>query len=139
MYKPFSRIVDPTHEMYHGMPNIGGFAHRVLAGAPRHFDRDGKSLAQLPLEQLILPGHPLDFRHKRNGDAVTFGDFEEAIAKSGQLSETGTAVVCWTARWLVEQGMTMFATDLIGMDDPSEWWWPTHEIWLKAGSRRASA
>ena len=19
------------------------------------------------------------------------------------------------------------------MDDPAEWWWPTHEIWLKAG------
>jgi arylformamidase len=187
MYKPFSKIVDLTHEMYHGMPNIGGqhiafwpvesydglaaitggklsMESRMMLmaehcgthlDAPRHFDRGGKSLDQLPLEQLVLPGHLLDFRHKRNGEAITIGDFEEAIARSGQPIESGTAVVCWTgqdvrwgtgdwiknrpyvptetARWLVEQGMTMFATDLIGMDDPSEWWWPTHEIWLKAG------
>ena len=38
-----------------------------------------------------------------------------------------------TASWLVERDITLFATDLIGMDDPAEWWWPTHAIWLKAG------
>jgi arylformamidase len=21
----------------------------------------------------------------------------------------------------------------IGMDDPAEWWWPTHAIWLRNG------
>jgi kynurenine formamidase len=38
-----------------------------------------------------------------------------------------------TAQWLVDRGMTLFCTDLIGMDDPAEWWWPTHQIWLDAG------
>jgi kynurenine formamidase len=35
-----------------------------------------------------------------------------------------------TAQWLVDRGITMFATDMIGMDDPAEWWDPTHTIWL---------
>ena len=37
-----------------------------------------------------------------------------------------------TATWLVEQEIALFGTDLIGMDDPAEWWWPTHRIWLEA-------
>jgi kynurenine formamidase len=37
------------------------------------------------------------------------------------------------AEWLVERGITLFATDLIGMDDSDEWWWPTRMVWLKAG------
>lgn len=32
----------------------------------------------------------------------------------------------------MDRGITLFATDLIGMDDPTEWWWPSHTIWLKA-------
>ena len=36
-----------------------------------------------------------------------------------------------TAQWLVERRISLFCTDLIGMDDPDEWWWPTHTIWLK--------
>jgi arylformamidase len=187
MFKPFTKIVDLTHEMYNGMPNIGGVqiafwpieTHDGLAAitggklsmesrmmllaehcgthldAPRHFDRGGKALSELPLEQLVLPGHLLDFTHKGNGEAITIADFEEAEKKSGKKIVGKTATVCWTgqdrrwgegdwiknrpyvptdtARWLVDRGMTMFATDLIGMDDPTEWWWPTHEIWLKAG------
>ena len=31
-----------------------------------------------------------------------------------------------TAEWLVKREITLFGTDLIGMDDPAEWWWPTH-------------
>jgi len=123
--------------------------------APRHFDETGLSVAQVPLEQLILPGHLLDLTHRRNGEAITIADFEAAEAKSGRAIGGGTAVVCWTgcdkewgtpgwvknrpfvptdsAQWLVDRGITLFATDLIGMDDPSEWWWPTHAIWLRNG------
>lgn len=187
MYTPFSKIVDLTHEMYNGMPNIGGLpitfwpvetydALEQMTGgkysqesrmmllaehcgthldAPRHFDRTGQSLAQLPLEQLILPGHFFDFSHKQGGPAITIADFEDGERRSGRRIESGAAVACFTghdkkwgvgdwvknrpcvptdvAQWLVERGMTMFATDLIGMDNPAEWWWPTHDIWLKAG------
>ena len=31
-----------------------------------------------------------------------------------------------TAQWLVDRDITIFATDLIGMDDPHQWWWPLH-------------
>jgi arylformamidase len=178
-------IIDLSHELYTGMPNIGGVhiafwpiesfnGLRAISGgrvayesrmmllaehssthldAPRHFDEQGLSVAQVPLERLILPGHLLDFTDKKNGEAITIEDFKAAAAKTGKAIGSGTAVTCWTGRdkdwgkgnwvkdrpfiptstaqWLVEQGITLFATDLIGMDDPAEWWWPTHDIWLK--------
>jgi arylformamidase len=187
MFKPFSRIVDLTHEMYTGMPNIGGvpitfwpvethegtllytdgkieMESRMMLmaehcgthlDAPRHCDKRGTDLAQLPLEQLVVPGHFFDFTHKRDLEPITIADFEAAIESSGQQIQPQTAVVCWTGRdkvwgqgewikkrpfvptdtasWLIDQGMTLFATDLIGMDDPADWTWQTHAVWLKAG------
>ena len=62
--------------------------------APRHFDEAGLSVAQVPLEQLILG--PFDLTHRRNGEAITISDFEAAEAKSGRVIGGGTAVVCWT-------------------------------------------
>ncbi|MDH3688266.1 MAG: cyclase family protein [Gammaproteobacteria bacterium] len=122
---------------------------------PKHFVEGGTPVNEVPLEQLILPGHLLDFSHKKNGEAITISDFEEAEAKSGQKIGPGKATMCWTgvdddwgkpgftmnrpyvptdvAQWLVDKKITIFCTDLIGMDDPSEWWWPTHEIWLRNG------
>ena len=66
----------------------------------------------------------------------------------GQKIGPGTATICWTgtdgnwgkenfhidrphvptvtAKWLVERKLTLFCTDLIGMDDPTKWWWPIH-------------
>jgi len=185
MIPKISEIVDLSHELYNGMPNIGGLpvafwpilsyeAQRRISGgkvgyesrmmllaehcgthldAPRHFDEHGLSVNEVPLERLVLPGHLLDLTHKRNGEAISVADFERAAEKSGQAIGGGTALVCWTgcdkqwgkgnwtkerpfvptrsAEWLVERGITLFATDLIGMDDPAEWWWPTHATWLK--------
>jgi kynurenine formamidase len=34
---------------------------------------------------------------------------------------------------LVAQGVTLFGTDLIGLDNPDEWWEPTHTAFLKGG------
>lgn len=122
---------------------------------PRHFDEGGLSVDQVPLEKLILPGHFLDFSHKKVREAITVADFEAAEKQSGRRIGSGTAVIAWTgvdkdwakpgfaserpyvpvetAQWLVNRQMTLFGTDLIGMDDPDEWWWPTHLVWLKAG------
>ena len=121
--------------------------------APRHFDEGGLAVSQVPLERLILPGLLLDFTAKKNNEAITIADFKAAALKAGQPIEGGKAIVCWTGRdkdwgkgnwvmerpyiptdsaqWLVDQGITLFCTDLIGMDDPAEWWWPTHKIWLQ--------
>jgi arylformamidase len=180
-------IIDLSHELYTGMPNIAGAqiafwptethaGTRQLTGgkldmesrmmllpehsgthvdAPRHCDEAGLSVAEVPLERLCLPGHLLDLTHKRAGEAISVADLEAAAAKTGRAIGGGCATICWTgtdrhwgqpgwtanrphiptdtAQWLVEQGMTLFATDMIGMDDPAEWWWPTHAVWLKAG------
>jgi hypothetical protein len=64
--------------------------------APRHFDEAGLSVAQVPLEQLVLPGHLLDLTHRCNGEAITIGDFEAAEVRSGRAIGDGTAVICWT-------------------------------------------
>ena len=123
--------------------------------APRHFVEDGLPVDKVPLENLILPGHLLDLTHKKVREAITVADLEAAEQRSGRRIGPGTAVLVWTgvdrnwakpgfaierpfvpvptAEWLVERQITLFGTDLIGMDDPDEWWWPTHLVWLKAG------
>jgi arylformamidase len=122
---------------------------------PRHLVKGADALEAVPLEKLILPGHLLDLTHKKVGEAITPEDFEAAEKKSGRRIGPGAATIVWTgvdkwwgeegfatrrpyvptttARWLVERKITLFCTDLIGMDDPAEWWWPTHRIWLENG------
>jgi kynurenine formamidase len=122
---------------------------------PRHCVKDGEDLETVSLANLILPGHLLDFTHKKIGEAMTIEDFEIAEKKSGQTIGPGKATICWTgvdkewgkpgfavnrphvptitAEWLVKRKISLFCTDLIGMDDPAEWWWPTHSIWLSNG------
>jgi kynurenine formamidase len=123
--------------------------------APAHFDRGGLSTAEYPVDRLVLPGHLLDLSHKERGAEITVGDLEDAEARSGRRISGGTATVVWTgadeywgrdgydshrpyvsvesAQWLLDRGISLFCTDLIGIDDPAAWWWPTHDLWLKAG------
>lgn len=122
---------------------------------PRHFVKGGASVEQIPLETINLPGHLLNLTHRKNGEPITVDDFKRAQEKSGQEIGPGKATICWTgvdkhwgkpgfpekrphvptetAEWLVERKISLFCTDLIGMDDPDQWWWPTHKIWLDAG------
>jgi kynurenine formamidase len=120
--------------------------------APRHFHEPGDAIDQLPLERLLVPGHLLDLTYRQSGEPITIADFEAAEEKSGRRIGPGTAVTCWTgtdrywgtpamhrsrphvptetAQFLVDRGMQLFATDMIGMDNPDEWWDPTHQVWL---------
>ena len=41
--------------------------------APSHFHEGGVSVDQIPLENLLLPGHLLDLTHKRPHDAIEAG------------------------------------------------------------------
>ena len=52
--------------------------------APRHFDKEGLTVDKVPLEQMVLPGHLLDFTHKKNGEAITPEDLMEAEEKTGR-------------------------------------------------------
>ena len=121
---------------------------------PRHCVAGATDVAGVPLERLVLPGHLLDLTHKGRPEAVTIEDLERAVEKSGKAIEAGTALLAWTgadtywgepgytterpyfpvetAKWLVERDIALFGTDLIGMDDPGQWWWPTHRTWLEA-------
>jgi arylformamidase len=89
-----------------------------------------------------LPGHLLDFTYRKKREAITIADFEEAARKTGRQVGPGSAIVCWTgvdkdwqqpgfltkrpfvptttAQWLLDRKITLFATDLIWMDDPDE-------------------
>lgn len=122
---------------------------------PSHFVQGGTSVDKVPLEQLVLPGYLLDFTHKRAREAVTVADLEAAERKNGRPIGPGSAIIVWTgadkdwgkpgwiterpyiplptAEWLVKRKITLFATDLIGMDDPDQWWWPSHKVWLDNG------
>ena len=64
--------------------------------APRHFDRTGVPVGQVPLERLIMPGHLYDFTGKKRGEAITIADFEEAERKTGKRIGPDAAVMCWT-------------------------------------------
>ncbi|HWE66253.1 MAG TPA: cyclase family protein [Acidimicrobiales bacterium] len=120
--------------------------------APSHFDRNGRNVDQIPLSELIVPGHLLDLRHKKPHEAIGADDFEAAVRASGQALRPHTIVIAYTgqdvnwgtdgffterpyvtaegALFLVDQGVTLFGTDLIGIDNPEEWWDPTHAAFL---------
>ncbi len=122
---------------------------------PGHFVEGGTTVARVPLSTPILPGHLLDPTHKKVGEAITIADCEEAEKLSGCTIALGTAVVAWTgvdrvwgtpgfqkerpyiaignAEGLADRDMTLAVTDLIGVDDLSEWWWSTHYMWLSRG------
>jgi arylformamidase len=180
-------IVDLSHELFDGMPNIAegavlfsptytfGMLSTLSQGrlaaegkqillpehcgthvdAPRHFDKDAMTAAQIPLEQLVVPGHLLDFTAKGAGDLIEIADLEAAEQASGEAIGPDRAVILWTgcdkdwgtpgfemeragvpedaAQWLVDRGVRLVCTDLIGIDDPAKWWWPSHGVWLHQG------
>lgn len=123
--------------------------------APYHFDPQGLTVDRYPIERLVLPGHLLDFTAKGVREAITQSDFEAAAKRSGRTIAPGTALIAWTgqdrnwgkpgfvkerpfvdrqtAAWLVEQRIALFGTDLIGIDDPDDWRWTTHAMFLRSG------
>ncbi|SOD70357.1 kynurenine formamidase [Jatrophihabitans sp. GAS493] len=123
--------------------------------APSHFDEHGLSVDQVPLERLVLPGHLLDLTHKRPHEPIGPQDLAAAEEASGHPIVAGTAVFVRTgqdvnwgsenffterphvtsdgAQWLVDKGIGLFCTDLIAIDNPQEWWEPTHTAFLCGG------
>ena len=132
-----------------------GEHHGTHLDVPFHTDPGGATLDQVPLSRLILPGHLLDLTTRGAREPISQQDLEAAIERSGQPITPGSAVLAWTgqdqrwgaegftterpyvptetAEWLVQQGIGLFGTDLIGVDDPDEWWWPTHTAFARGG------
>jgi arylformamidase len=123
--------------------------------SPWHSFPQGKSVDQLPLESLVLPGHLLDLRGKDVHEAITVADLEDAASRSGRAISAGEATIVWTGvdgrwgqpgftrerpfvhhdavEWLATLRIGLFATDLIQVDDPDAWWYPTHTSLARNG------
>jgi kynurenine formamidase len=130
-----------------------GEHHGTHLDVPFHTFSEGATVDQVPLERLVLPGHLLDLTVKAGRVPIQPADLEAAVARSGRAIAPGSAVLAWTgqdqrwgapdftterpylptesAEWLVAQGIGLFGTDLIGVDDPAEWWWPTHTAFAR--------
>ncbi len=116
--------------------------------SPYHSYPKGQSVEQIPLERLMLVGHLLDLRAKGVHEPITPADLEAAATRSGRPVAEGEALLVWTgtdarwgepaftrerpfvpletAEWLATQRIGLFGTDLTQVDDPDEWWYPTH-------------
>jgi len=123
--------------------------------APSHFDENGLSVEGIGLDRLILPGHLLDLTHKAAHEAIEPDDLADAEMRSAKTVAPGSIVIVRTgqdvnwgkdgfftdrpfvtaeaAGWLVERGITLFGTDLIAIDNPAQWWEPTHTAFLTGG------
>jgi len=123
--------------------------------SPWHSSPDGRSVDQIPLDELMLPGHLLDLRAKRPGEPITVSDLEAAGSRSRRPIAAGEATLVWTGvdsrwgepnftrerpfvpeatvDWLAKQRIGLFGTDLIQVDDPDEWWYPTHTSLARSG------
>ncbi|MDI9980101.1 cyclase family protein [Rhodococcus sp. IEGM 1307] len=123
--------------------------------APFSWNKQGKTIDQIPVTSMVRPGYLCDFSDKKAREPITISDFEEIERKKGEPIGSEWAVIAWagtcenwgeegfeterpyiptdTAEWLVARGIEVFATDIIGIDDPGQWWWPTHAIFQNAG------
>jgi arylformamidase len=123
--------------------------------SPWHSFPQGKSVDQIPLESLMRHGHLLDLRAKRVHEPITVADLESAAARSGRPIGAGEATIVWTGtdarwgepnftrdrpfipgetvEWLATKRIGLFGTDLIQVDDPDEWWYPTHTSLARNG------
>ena len=63
--------------------------------APSHFHEGGRSVDQIPLENLVLPGHLLDLTHKRPHDAIEPADLDRRrgaqwLGRSGRAKRSSS-------------------------------------------------
>ena len=91
-----------------------------------------------------------DFERAAEESGQAIGPGNAVLAWTAQDKQWGSAPVAWphvsdswvtqrpyfpaeTADWLVRQGVTLFGTDIIGIDNPDEWWNPTHLAFCVGG------
>lgn len=124
--------------------------------APYHFDEEGPAIDDLPVSSLYYRAHVFDMTHKQPLDPIGAEDLATAASHAGLKIEKGDAAVVWTghsknyytrsdfcshrpfitedgAKWLVETGAGVVATDLIGLDEPIDLTSPVHSALLHNG------
>ncbi len=108
-----SRIIDLTHDMYHGMPSwptnsrfsvedsklmeVDGYRlreirmnthHGTHLDAPSHMLEDGEPVDEIDLRRLVGEGVVLDLTHKRDGEPITREDlaaFDQEIRRGDMV------------------------------------------------------
>lgn len=126
--------------------------------APSHFDEDGLTIDQVPLERCMGPAAVFDLRHVPDGQLITRKDLERVdpgvrsgdwiIIKTGWNDRVGTRVVDQyagaphlhrsVAEFVLEKGVVGLATDCFSDEplspdvDPREWA-PIHRALLPSG------
>ena len=83
----------------------------VTAKVSAHADRNQRPRSRAVLRHANIAGLQIAFRPV------------ESSEKSGREIGPGAATI------------TMFATDMTGMDNPAEWSWPTHAVWPRNNVR----
>jgi kynurenine formamidase len=123
--------------------------------APYHFDPNGAAIEAMPLDGLFARARVLDLRAMRPLDGIGPGELDAAVHRLGEPIEPGDAAVVWTehsrnyerpdytyhrpfitaegAAWLAARRPGLVATDLVGLDEPSDPVTPVHNCLLRAG------
>lgn len=114
LYWPTSPSAFELQELAHGMTDAGYFYSAFTLctpehggthlDAPVHFSAEGKSTAEIPLEQLIAPAYVIDVSDKASGDRnyrLTAQDVRDFEAEHGRVPG-GSAVLMrtdWSEHW----------------------------------------
>jgi len=103
--------------------------------APRHFIRDGKTVEEIPLDQLVGRASVIDFSHAKNFQQMEISDLEEAL--QGRPVERIIVRFDWdlqlgtneyysdhaffseeACQWLIDNGCRLIALDTPQPDNP---------------------
>lgn len=117
---------------------------------PFHHLRDGADVADFPFRQLVGPLVVLDFRHKKDQEAISLAELMAFDARIRQ----GDIVFIWTGMdkhyrterwneqphltiqanaWLVEKGIACLGSDAAGLEVPGTDCQPNHQAIFQAG------
>lgn len=117
---------------------------------PFHHKKDGHDIADFPFRQLIGPLVVLDFRHKKNGEAITL----EELKVFDQKIHAGDIVFVWSGmdryyhtelwndqphltveanQWLVDKKIACLGSDASGLEVPGTDFQPNHQAIFNAG------
>ena len=104
--------------MFFSMPDHGG----THIDAFRHFGEKGQPIDEYPLENCIVPGICLDFRHKKPKEEITPADLDEAVKKAGVSVPKGGTVLLCTGHHARTFPTAAYATDNPGVNVEATRW-----------------
>lgn len=137
---------ETTSKLYGGKVSMEGhcfFATEHLGthlDAPYHFNPRGRTIEQIPIDHVILPGHVVDMSHKRAWEPISGKDLEEGSQRAGFLVKPGEALLVYTgwgekwddpaqaavrpyldrsaAEWALDRGLRLIGVDLVSVEAP---------------------